>query len=58
MTKEKMLLEALTAIKARIQGEYDNPALLAYGALTCDSADDVLTIADTALKIWTKTKIK
>jgi hypothetical protein len=42
------MLDALQAITARIQGEWDHPALLAYGALGIIN-EDVLAIAGTAI---------
>lgn len=41
---------ALLAIKARINGDFDHPALTAYGPLHVDRMADVLYIAETALK--------
>jgi len=38
-------LEALQAIKARIDGEWDNPALVKFGALHSYTMADVYTIA-------------
>ncbi|HET7150857.1 MAG TPA: hypothetical protein VFI60_05565 [Candidatus Acidoferrum sp.] len=42
------LLEALTAIRARISGEWDNPALLKFGPLS-DMTSDIQIIARTAI---------
>jgi hypothetical protein len=43
------LVAGLTAIRARINGEWDNPALEAFGELYVDSDIDILRIADEAL---------
>lgn len=43
------LLGALEAIRARIHGEFDNPALVRWGALRIDSIDDILAIATSAI---------
>ena len=43
------LVQALTAIKARIDGEWDNPALMAIGPLDTNIDNDVLRIAEAAL---------
>ena len=42
------MLEALTAAKARINGEWDNPSLVKFGPLGTET-DDVLTILSTAI---------
>lgn len=42
-------LEALRAIRARIDGEYDNPFLVAVGTLSVSTAEDVMYIATRAL---------
>lgn len=41
---------ALLAIKGRINGVFDDPNLVLYGALNVDSQEDVLSIATEALK--------
>ena len=41
--------EAFQAIIARIQGDFDNPALVKFGPLT-DVFNDVIFIAKSALK--------
>lgn len=43
------LLEALEAIRARINGEYDNPSLVSIGSLRYNTDDDVLRIATQAI---------
>lgn len=43
------LLSALEAIAARIVGDWDNPALVAFGPLTSNTSDDTLTIARAAI---------
>lgn len=43
------LLEALEAIRARIAGEFDNPALVKHGGALSDTNGDVRTIAATAI---------
>jgi hypothetical protein len=43
------LLMALEAIKARIDGEYDHPALVAFGALRVNTEEDILEIATQAI---------
>ncbi|CAM3836618.1 hypothetical protein VRRI112168_02440 [Vreelandella rituensis] len=46
----------LEAIRARLQGEWDNPALMAFGPLLPDAAEDVARLSDTALVLpitWT-----
>ena len=45
----KDLLEALTAIRARISGEWDNPALLKFGPLS-DMTTDIQIIAQAAIR--------
>jgi hypothetical protein len=45
----KELLSALEAIKARINGVYDCPALVAFGPLQNDTQLDCLRIADEAI---------
>lgn len=42
--------DALLAIRARIEGEFDNPALVAHGPLLVDSSKDCLAIAQHALR--------
>lgn len=41
--------EALQAIRARIQGEWDHPVLLKVGPLRASVEDDVLRIVETAM---------
>lgn len=43
------LLAALKAIKARIDGDYDNPALVAFGPLHTDISLDCALLADAAI---------
>ena len=43
------LIAALQAIQARIKGEWDNPALVAFGELSTYTDHDVLRIAGEAL---------
>ena len=43
------LLEALQAIQARINGNFDNPKLFAFGPLSTSAADDCLEIAHAAI---------
>jgi hypothetical protein len=43
------LRSALSAIVARVNGEWDHPALVAYGPLQTDSAADCYAIAEAAL---------
>jgi hypothetical protein len=47
-TGERSSVTALAAIMARIQGEFDHPALAAYGPLEADTLADVLRIAQHA----------
>jgi hypothetical protein len=49
MASAPKLVHALTAIVARIQGDFDNPALMAYGELWPNSEADILRIARKAL---------
>jgi hypothetical protein len=42
------MTDALTAIRARINGEYDNKALVAYGPLTTNTHEDILWIINEA----------
>jgi len=42
-------IQALEAIKARIQGDWDHPSLRLFGALRTDSKEDILSIAEAAL---------
>ena len=44
------LINALRAIVARIEGNFDCPALVEYGLLSPDIKMDVLCIAEAALK--------
>lgn len=44
------MLEALQAIAARINGEFDNPVLLKYGLLSTDPEEDVIRIAREAIE--------
>ena len=50
ITAAPKLLEALQAIYARLQGEYDHPALVKYGLLLTDSDEDILNIAGAAIE--------
>jgi len=43
-------LEVLEAIKARIDGEWDNPFLLRFGGLSINSLDDVAKMVSESLK--------
>lgn len=49
----KVMLEKLTAIIARIHGEWDNPALVKQGLLS-DSDSDILNYANAAIQSATK----
>lgn len=44
----QLLVDALEAIRARIEGEWDNPALMAFGPLLPNPEEDVLRIVDSA----------
>ena len=44
------LLAALRAIEARAEGEWDHPALVAFGPLTPDTSADILALARAALR--------
>lgn len=44
------MLSALRAIEARAEGEWDHPALVAFGPLTPDTSADILAIARMALR--------
>ncbi len=44
------LLEALTAIRARIAGEWDNPSLIKFGALSEDTEADIKKLAQAAIR--------
>lgn len=44
------MVNALRAIVARMQGDWNNPILLEYGLLGHNSKSDVLDIAESALK--------
>jgi hypothetical protein len=46
---EAVMHEALTAIVARLKGEYDNPAIEAFGPLSESTRDDILRLAQEAL---------
>lgn len=52
---EQNLLEALIAIRARIQGEWDNPHLVAFGPLSADVRTDCNEIAARAIAQATDT---
>lgn len=41
-------LKALCAIRARIQGEWDNPALMSFGPLSANAEEDILLIIEEA----------
>jgi hypothetical protein len=43
------LIAALQAIQARIAGEWDNPALVAYGPLSPNSINDIKIMCANAL---------
>lgn len=43
------MIRALKAIKARIDGEWDNPNLMYYGALNVNTETDILRIAEDAI---------
>lgn len=47
--KDDVLQQALQAIRARINGEFDHPALVAIGPLHPSTNTDVLRIIDQAL---------
>jgi hypothetical protein len=44
--REQELYNALIAIRARINGEFDNPELNKFGALSTDKIEDILLIVD------------
>lgn len=49
------MLDALLAIRARVEGEFDHPALVLHGPLSIDRAADCLAIAQNALRdveVW------
>ena len=46
------LLNALLAVKARVYGEFDHPALMAHGPLG-DRVDDIALIVEAALRAMT-----
>ena len=48
-SKTENLRGTLHAIKARIEGVFDDPDLKAYGPLSTDSREDILNIVTTAL---------
>jgi hypothetical protein len=57
MTKrEKILYLALVAIRARIQGEFDNEELEKIGPLSVDELEDILLIVDTTFYSLSKLK--
>lgn len=43
------LLAALQAIKSRINGVWDDPALMAFGPLSVNGDDDILELATAAI---------
>jgi len=49
VNNHEALVEALEAIEARINGDYDCPALIKYGSLNVVGYEDVLTMAQKAL---------
>jgi hypothetical protein len=49
MAENEALREALKASLARIEGDFDNPSLMAFGPLTTSTIDDVRCIANIAL---------
>lgn len=42
-------VDTLEAIRARINGEFDHPALVKFGPLSCSSTDDILSLIKNAL---------
>jgi len=52
--REQELTDALEAIRARIDGEWDNPALKKYGPMRASGYEDVRYIANAALRKDTK----
>jgi hypothetical protein len=50
MTNEEKYRRALLAIRARIQGVWDQPDLVAFGPLNTCETSDVLEIAQDALR--------
>lgn len=46
----KNMYSVLRAIKARIQGEWDNPHLMALGPLMANTNDDILRFVEQAIK--------
>ena len=48
------LLEALEAINARINGDFDNPALIKFGTLSTNTNQDIYLITNNAIKKATK----
>lgn len=50
----KPVADVLNAIIARLNGEFDNPALAAFGALSGDRESDVIDMASRALTVWGK----
>lgn len=49
VAENKRLREALEAVEARVNGEWDHPALVAHGQLQTDGAIDCLAIARAVL---------
>lgn len=43
-------VETLEAIRARLKGEFDHPALVKFGPLSVTRDDDILAMVDNALK--------
>ncbi len=48
--RETILIEALFAVGARINGDFDHPALVAYGPLLPDTETDCLAIVVKSLE--------
>ncbi len=46
---EQTLRHAITAIQARIHGNWDHPTLVQFGALSTDTPADILDICRAAL---------
>jgi hypothetical protein len=52
------LLAALQAIKARINGAWDDPALMAFGSLSANGDADILEIATAAIAAATGEEVQ
>lgn len=46
----EIAVQALNAIRARINGEWDNPDLLLVGPMTTDYKDDIIHIVEQAIE--------